>query len=113
MPAERVLGGKVTFRMRRPHPSIAILSATILAALLASPAVAEPIGNLRAVRADAGATPGWELSTDTGSLVRIEVLAQDIVRVQAGRRGKLTPAGDKAAPIVLPQPAAKVDAMLE
>jgi alpha-glucosidase (family GH31 glycosyl hydrolase) len=113
MPAERVLGGKVIFRMRRPRPSIAILSSTILAALLASPAVAEPVGNLRAVRAEAGATPSWELSTDTGSVLRIEVLAQDIVRVQAGRRGKLTPAGDKAAPIVLPQPTAKVDATLE
>ncbi|MGO4774377.1 DUF4968 domain-containing protein, partial [Lysobacter sp. 2RAB21] len=96
--------------MRRPRLSIAILAALLASAL---PASAEPVGNLRAVRADAGAPSSWELSTDTGSVLRIDVLADDIVRVQAGRRGKLTPAGDKAAPIVLPQPASKVAATLE
>ncbi|WP_251267691.1 DUF4968 domain-containing protein, partial [Enterobacter hormaechei] len=39
--------------------------------------------------------------------------AADIVRVQAGRKGVLTGAGDKAAPIVLPQPRADVQAQLE
>ncbi|ALN93498.1 glycosyl hydrolases 31 family protein [Lysobacter gummosus] len=96
--------------MHRPRLSIAILAALLASAL---PASAEPVGNLRAVRADAGATSSWELSTDTGSVLRIDVLADDIVRVQAGRRGKLAPAGDKAAPIVLPQPASKVAATLE
>ncbi|QWP78967.1 NPCBM/NEW2 domain-containing protein [Lysobacter sp. K5869] len=103
------------FRVRRPRLSSAILSGAVSAALAASalPAAAEPVGNLRAVRAGDGATPNWELSTDTGSVLRIEVLADDIVRVQAGRRGKLAPAGDKAAPIVLPQPASKTEAALE
>ena len=89
----------------------------LLAALLspALPAHAEPIGNLRSITAaDSGdGARAWNLVSDNGSALRIEVPANDIVRVQAGRNGKLTGAGDKAAPIVLPQAVQHVQAQLE
>ena len=56
---------------------------------------------------------GWDLQTDKGARIRIELPATDIIRVQAGRNGTLTGAGDKAAPIVLPQPKTNVQAQLE
>ncbi|HEV8695654.1 MAG TPA: TIM-barrel domain-containing protein [Lysobacter sp.] len=80
----------------------------------AAPALAEPVGNLRgiAVAPKGEEAPGWELTTDTGTRVRIDLLRADVLRVQAGRSGKLLPASDKATPIVAsvvaPQPAAKV-----
>ncbi|WP_242111900.1 TIM-barrel domain-containing protein [Luteimonas aquatica] len=83
-------------------------------ALLAvsAPASAESVGALRtlvpAASASASASPAWELTTDSGARLRIELLRADLLRVQAGRAGKLQPPGDKAAPIVLPQAAAPV-----
>ncbi|HEY0662917.1 MAG TPA: TIM-barrel domain-containing protein, partial [Lysobacter sp.] len=75
-----------------------------------APVLAEPVGSLRDI-APAPAvdgTAGWELTTDTGTRVRIDLLRADTFRVQAGRGGKLLPSGDKATPIVVPQSAAKV-----
>ena len=91
---------------------LALLSALLLPAVTAQ---AEPIGNLRSVTASDGrdGVRAWDVRSDTGSTLRIEVLANDIVHVQAGRNGKLTGAGDKAAPIVLPQPVQQVQAQLE
>ncbi|RDZ27277.1 TIM-barrel domain-containing protein [Lysobacter silvisoli] len=69
------------------------------------PALADGVGNLRSVDV-ATARDGraaWQIDTDTGARLRIELLRADTLRVQAGRQGKLTPPGDKAAPIVLPQ----------
>lgn len=83
-----------------------VLVATTLALALSGAIRAEPVGNLRSiapVAARDGAT-AWELTTDNGTRLRVDLLGVDVVRVQAGRHGKLLPAGDKAAPIVLPQP---------
>jgi len=83
--------------------------------MAALPATAAPLGDLRTIApAPAGdGTPGWDLRTDSGARVRIELLRADVLRVQAGRDGRLLPAGDKAAPIVLPQPAARVPFSVE
>lgn len=88
--------------------------AALAAALLASlqPAGAASVGDLRSI-APAADAAAWDVATDSGARLRIELLRADTIRVQAGRDGKLVPAGDKAAPIVLPQTAAKVAATLE
>ncbi|KAF1015240.1 MAG: hypothetical protein GAK31_02731 [Stenotrophomonas maltophilia] len=95
-------------RARRSSLGLALWAALLAPAL---PAVAAPVGNLASVTADG--PHALRLRTDSGSLLRIDVLAADIVRVQAGRNGALTGAGDKAAPIVLPQPDGAVQAQLE
>ncbi|RPE79682.1 alpha-glucosidase (family GH31 glycosyl hydrolase) [Vulcaniibacterium tengchongense] len=88
--------------------------ATMAALLAVAPASAEPVGNLRSLAAAANdGTAAWDIATDNGSRLRIELLRPDLVRVQAGRRGRLSPAGDQAAPIVLPQPAVAVAHTLE
>lgn len=99
------------FRVRRTGLTIALLAALAVAA----PAMAEPLGNLRGITAAPGkdGSPGWILSTDNGVALRVDLLGADVLRIQAGRNGTLRPAGDKAAPIVLPQPAAKVAFQLE
>lgn len=99
------------FRLRRTGLTIALLAAVALGGT----ASAAPVGNLRAISATPAndGTPGWTLSTDTGATVRVDLLRDDVLRVRAGRNGTLTGAGDKAAPIVLPQPAAKVAVQLE
>ncbi|MGE8268532.1 MAG: TIM-barrel domain-containing protein [Stenotrophomonas geniculata] len=98
--------------VRRSPLMLALLPALMLASM---PAQAEPVGNLRSVAASASrdGVQGWDLQTDKGARIRIELPATDIIRVQAGRNGTLTGAGDKAAPIVLPQPKANVQAQLE
>lgn len=101
------LGGKVEVhacRLARPF-------VVMIALVCACPVSAEPIGNLRTV--SASGARAWTLATDTGSVMRIEVLDADIVRIQAGRHDRLTDAGDKAAPIVLPQPVSAAAAWLE
>ncbi len=89
------------------------LRTTLLSALLlaSGAAGAMSIGNVRSVSAQG--EHAWLLRTDNGGVMRIEVVAADIVRVQAGRDGRLTGAGDKATPIVLPQPATAAQARLE
>ena len=81
----------------------------------AMPALAESVGNLRDLvpAQSREGVPGWDITTDTGTRVRVDLLRADVVRVQAGRDGKLLPAGDKAAPIVLPQPAVQVPFTVE
>ncbi|HDC4411683.1 TPA: DUF4968 domain-containing protein, partial [Enterobacter kobei] len=98
--------------VRRSPLMLALLPALMLASM---PAQAEPVGNLRSVAASASGdgVQGWDLQTDKGARIRIELPATDIIRVQAGRNGTLTGAGDKAAPIVLPQPKANVKAQLK
>ena len=100
------------YRVRRSSLLLALSAALLLPAL---PVRAEPVGNLRSVGASAGrdGVRGWDLLTDNGTRLRIELPAADIVRVRAGRHGKLADAGDKAAPIVLPQPKGEVRAQLE
>ena len=82
-----------------------LLSAALFLSLASAPSQSEPIGSLRRI-APAGTTgTAWEIDTDNGTRLRIELLAADVVRVQAGRNGKLVPAGDQKTPIVVPQPA--------
>ena len=82
--------------------------------LAASPAIAASVGNVRTVApASARDAAAWDIATDAGARLRIDLLRADTLRVQAGRDGTFAPAGDKAAPIVLPQPAGKVAATLE
>jgi len=102
----------VHYRVRRSSLLLALSAALLLPAL---PVGAEPVGNLRSVGASAGrdGVRGWDLLTDNGTRLRIELPAADIVRVRAGRHGRLADAGDKAAPIVLPQLKGEVRAQLE
>lgn len=97
-------------RFRRTGLRVALLSA-----LAVTPAVAAPLGNLAGITAapDKDGRPGWDIRTDNGALLRVDLLGEDVLRVQAGRNGRLGGAGDKAAPIVLPQPARGVAARLE
>ncbi len=81
--------------------------------MMAQPVSAGSVGGLRAITPVAGEASAWEIAADSGTRLRIDLLRADTIRVQAGRNGTLTPAGDKAAPIVLPQAAAKVAATLE
>ncbi|MBN8887193.1 MAG: NPCBM/NEW2 domain-containing protein [Rudaea sp.] len=91
------------------------LALIALLAIGSRPLHAETLGNLSGISpvADAGTTSAWELATDNGARIRIELLRADLLRIQAGRGGKLLPAGDKATPIVLPQAASKVVSSIE
>jgi len=86
----------------------------IAIALACSPAVAAPVGDLQALQALPTADgTAWTLTSSTGATLRVDLLRNDLLRVQAGRNGRLLPAGDKAAPIVLEQPAVAVPFTLE
>lgn len=97
------------------HRCNRFVALALLAFAASAPAFAENVGNVRTLQAAPArdGTPGWDITTDSGARVRVDLLRADTLRVQAGRQGKLTPAGDKAAPIVLPQPAGKVDFAFE
>jgi len=110
MPANAGRGGELNTQVRRSGLLLATMSALLLAV---APAMAESLGNLRTISAATDGSPGWDITTDTDMKLRIDLLRDDVLRVQAGRNGKLLPAGDKAAPIVLPQPAAKVTFEME
>ncbi|MEE7547770.1 hypothetical protein HF319_12640, partial [Xanthomonas sp. Kuri4-1] len=71
-------------RVRRSPSRLALWPVLLLASM---PALAEPVGDLRAVSARDGGdgVRGWDLQTDHGTRLRIELPARDIVRVQAGR----------------------------
>ncbi|WP_277592473.1 TIM-barrel domain-containing protein [Roseateles saccharophilus] len=98
---------------------MALLAGGLLAAL--APAVlAAPVGRLVSLRpldasgaahgaGEDGAATAFELRTDAGVLLRVSLLRADLIHVQAGAKGQLTPAGDKAAPIVLPRRWAAVE----
>jgi len=77
----------------------------------ALPVQAESVGSLRDVAPVAASA--WDIRTDSGVLLRISLLRDDLIRVQAGRNGVLTGEGSKAASIVLPQPASSARATLE
>ena len=88
----------------------ALLLAGGLLAAMAPVALAAPVGRLLSLQPAAaggvgqdGAATAFELRTDTGVLLRVSLLRADLFHVQAGANGQLTPAGDKAAPIVLPR----------
>ena len=100
---------------RAPRKNGRIVALAALLTLTAHPAGAASIGALRTIApaATGDAGPAWDIVTDSGARLRIDVLRADTIRVQAGRNGSLSPAGDKAAPIVLPRPAAKAAATLE
>ena len=97
------------------HRRNRFVALALLAFAASAPAFAENVGNVRTLQAAPArdGTPGWDITTDSGARVRVDLLRADTLRVQAGRKGKLTPAGDKAAPIVLPQSAGKVDFTFE
>lgn len=84
--------------------------ATVASLLASSVAMAEPVGNVRSIAPAGGRdrVTAWDIATDNGTRLRVDLLGADVIRVQAGRNGKLLPPGDKAAPIVLTQPAAAV-----
>jgi hypothetical protein len=91
-----------------------VLAISLLSLLAVTPALAAPLGNLSALRAEPTASAtAWTLTTDNGMTVRVDLLRPDLLRVQASRTGALAPAGDKAAPIVLPQASAAVPFQLE
>ena len=99
-----------------PAACLSLIHISITLALLAGPLAAASLGNLRTVSATAAtatAAPGWDIVTSNGSRLRIEVLRRDVIHVQASRNDVLSPAGDKAAPIVLPQPVGGSIASLE
>ena len=94
-----------------------VLAACVLAALatLAAPGLhAAPLGNLQSLSAvhladvAKGEALGWDVRSDTGMQLRISLPQVDVLRIQAGGKAGLTGPGDKAAPIVVGQPAAQV-----
>ena len=108
--------GQHSQHRRRGLRKAGVCAAVLLALLAAAtPAAAVALGPVRSIApvTDSGAAAAWDITTASGERVRVEVLRADLLRVQAGRDGKLLPAGDKAAPIVLPQPLAHVAASLE
>jgi alpha-glucosidase (family GH31 glycosyl hydrolase) len=88
----------------------AITSAVI--ALCGGAALAAPLGKLRSMRtapASSSQGPYWDLVTESGALLRVSLPQDDVLRIWAGPKGKLSGAGDKAAPIVVGTPAAHVE----
>lgn len=83
---------------------------TRLAAFLSLAALAAhaaPVGNLRKLAPDGA--QGWRIETDTGARVRIGVPRVDVLHIEAALPGRdFTGAGDKAAAIVVGQPASDV-----
>ena len=101
--------------VQRPRGAFTAV-ALVLLLLGAVPASrAASVGNLRDIVAAPASSgmPGWDLRTDAGVRLRVDLLRADTLRVQAGRDGKLAPSGDGAAPIVLPQPADAVEFSVE
>ncbi|WP_426165714.1 TIM-barrel domain-containing protein [Pseudoduganella sp. R-34] len=81
-------------------------------ALATGAALAAPLGKLRSIAAaPAAAAEGlsWGLATESGAIVRVSLLQDDVLRIWAGPKGKLTDAGDKAAAIVIGKPAAHIE----
>ncbi|WP_374580155.1 TIM-barrel domain-containing protein [Pseudoduganella sp.] len=87
------------------------IAAAVLA-LATGAAQAAPLGKLRSMSAAPAASAGgqhWDLATESGAIVRVSLLRDDVLRIWAGPKGKLADAGDKAAAIVVGTPAARVE----
>ena len=89
------------------------IAAAVLA-FAASAAPAAPLGKLRSIAATPAAATSeggqhWDLLTESGALLRVSLLQDDVLRIWAGPTGKLTDAGDKAAAIVVGKPAAHIE----
>lgn len=81
-------------------------------ALASGAALAAPLGKLRGMAAAPAAGSGgqhWELATESGAVVRVSLLRDDVLRIWAGPKGKLADGGDQAAAIVVGTPAAHVE----
>ncbi len=81
----------------------------------AAPLLAAPVGNLRSFQAAAGQAGAWDITTDSGAIVRIELPRADVLRIQAAPRignkpAQLSGAGDQAAAIVVGKADDHVDA---
>lgn len=76
--------------------------AAALAPLFAVQVQAASVGNLKSWRVPQdSAAPAWQIQTDNGSLLQLQLLRADLFRLQAGVNGKLSDAGNQAAPIVI------------
>ena len=76
------------------------IAAAVLA-LASGATLAAPLGNLRSISAVKGEGQHWDLATDSGAIVRVSLLRDDVLRIWAGPKGKLAGADDKAAAIVV------------
>lgn len=92
--------------LSRLRPSFTV-SALLLALMAALPAQAAPLGKLRTVSPGNADGPSWDLVSESGARVRVSLPRADVLRIQAGRK-ELSGPGDKAAPIVVAQPAGSV-----
>jgi len=99
---------KQVYRRAAASGLLSLLTAT------AAPLLAAPVGNLRSFQPVQGAAAGaWDIATDSGAIVRIELPRADVVRIWAAPKtgnkpAELTGAGDQAAAIVI----GKVDAQV-
>ena len=93
--------------MRLPFFRAALASA--LTCCFASSVLAAPVGTLTSIRAS---NNQLDITTDQQVLLQIQLLQDDLFRLQAGLNGKLTEPGNKAAAIVLPQTPAPVEFQL-
>ena len=91
--------------MRPPFRFASLASAVLFAFQLQ----AAPVGNLISIKNQQNQI---QIQTDQRVLLQIQLLKDNLFRLQAGLDGKLTDAGDKAAAIVLPQEYNKVDYQL-
>ncbi|KQV47686.1 TIM-barrel domain-containing protein [Duganella sp. Root336D2] len=88
------------------------IAAAVMGLATTGAALAAPLGKLRSITAaPAGPAEGlyWDLATESGAIVRVGLLQDDVLRIWAGPKGKLTDAGDKAAAIVVGKPAARIE----
>lgn len=85
-----------------------LVSTGLLACAVTLPVHAAPIGSLKSISATAGSSTAWDLRTDKGALVRVNLLKPDVLRIWAAAGGELTGPGDKAAAIVVGTPDAQV-----
>ncbi len=84
--------------MRHLLPSRLTLLVACCLATLSSPLTAAPVGNLLQLQQQDGQIV---ITTDQQVLVQLSLLKDDLVRLQAGANGKLSPDGSKAAAIVI------------
>jgi alpha-glucosidase len=90
-----------------------LLASVVLCCLSGGVYAATP-GNLATLKInrDKGQPEQIEIRTDTGALLQVQLLAPAMFRIQMALDGKLTGAGDKAAPIVIQKNFASVDYQL-